>query len=678
MSHNKLLYTGNEFEMDTDPLFQYYNCSQFVNSQKKGFKQLLDISPIKNKKNKEFLEQQQRFCSLGYSVRGHRPTFHYGTWEIKDNKLYLVDFYGYNADREKVGMEYLYPNQKEVFVEWFTGEICVPKGENHYFHNSNNFTNRSTDISEENIYFNFIDGFLISRNIVDNKKSIADEYRRRVNENSHISFGPNIEMYPEDFRSLYENAINFYIKLLDFFPLYAEAYLYMGEANYAKKDFDQAICNYKKAIEIEPSLSEAHDKLALIYSSEENLKYYDLDSAIIIYQRSLEINPTQYDVFNKLGNLFVSKGEFDEAIFSFENAIKHDNMLHGNSENQSSQFDRHFYPELYMYKNNLMKAYKKKSNALIEKKIIDSSLDILSKRIVKTYIILGDIYSDQGDFDDAINYYQKSIEFVRTPEMKDDDLTGVLIETYKTLINFKDYEKALFYCEEALELFSENNEDFQKKILDIYTHIGDDYSNQEKYTQAFDYYKKAIDLGLEYSNKYIGLSNSYFKNNDYLNAISHKLKAGNINIDIIYTYRLFYLGSTLYKVGNYNDAISPLKVVTKICTKYVEMYNRILKTRGIYNNSQIESDLIKNFIENKDTIQHESTMCYLLLGNIYVKQKKYVKAIYNYYSAIKIRYSSLDKTYKSTIENRTMQYCFYIANVASLLSLKNVKTKGSV
>lgn len=73
-----------------------------------------------------------------------KPSFHYpttacwrgyiGTWEVKDDKLYLIDLIGYLnqyiQDKQKeVGLDYLFPDENEVFAEWYTGEIKVDKGE---------------------------------------------------------------------------------------------------------------------------------------------------------------------------------------------------------------------------------------------------------------------------------------------------------------------------------------------------------------------------------------------------------------------------------------------------------------------------------------------------------------------------------------------------------------------
>lgn len=56
-----------------------------------------------------------------------------GTWQIKENRLYLVGFEAYrtvDGEEIKLGLSDLFPGQTEsVFAEWFTGELTCPMGE---------------------------------------------------------------------------------------------------------------------------------------------------------------------------------------------------------------------------------------------------------------------------------------------------------------------------------------------------------------------------------------------------------------------------------------------------------------------------------------------------------------------------------------------------------------------
>tara|TARA_Y100000022_G_C13216489_1_gene360156 strand:+ start:25 stop:444 length:420 start_codon:yes stop_codon:yes gene_type:complete len=51
-----------------------------------------------------------------------------GTWKIKNKKLYLVSLIGFIENNEKVDLNYLFPNKKEVFADWFSGQIKIPEG----------------------------------------------------------------------------------------------------------------------------------------------------------------------------------------------------------------------------------------------------------------------------------------------------------------------------------------------------------------------------------------------------------------------------------------------------------------------------------------------------------------------------------------------------------------------
>ncbi len=52
---------------------------------------------------------------------------YYGKWELKDSKLYLIDFEGNTEFHKRVQIDYLFPNQTEVFASWFSGNFKICK-----------------------------------------------------------------------------------------------------------------------------------------------------------------------------------------------------------------------------------------------------------------------------------------------------------------------------------------------------------------------------------------------------------------------------------------------------------------------------------------------------------------------------------------------------------------------
>ena len=71
------------------------------------------------------------------------------------------------------------------------------------------------------------------------------------------------------------------------------AYLYMGNIYFQKNDFDEAESAYKKAIEKEPSNSDAYNNLAwLYYTKKENL-----NEAEELALKAIELNPSKKEIY---------------------------------------------------------------------------------------------------------------------------------------------------------------------------------------------------------------------------------------------------------------------------------------------------------------------------------------------------------------------------------------------
>lgn len=104
---------------------------------------------------------------------------YYGTWEIKDNKLYLIDLECYTANMEerkywKVGLDFIFPNQTEVFADWFSGEIRIPQGDMlNYVHGGYLST------YEADLFIEFKNGQLVGQRTIDN---YVEEAKRIINE----------------------------------------------------------------------------------------------------------------------------------------------------------------------------------------------------------------------------------------------------------------------------------------------------------------------------------------------------------------------------------------------------------------------------------------------------------------------------------------------------------------
>ena len=110
------------------------------------------------------------------------------TWEIKADKLFMVSMRGNIKEGKKVDLSYLFPDQSEVFAEWFTGEIKIPHGELlEYVHMGYG------SVYEKEMYLSFEKGVLCERKELDNRKKYENEKQQKVdtgigNQSSKKSF----------------------------------------------------------------------------------------------------------------------------------------------------------------------------------------------------------------------------------------------------------------------------------------------------------------------------------------------------------------------------------------------------------------------------------------------------------------------------------------------------------
>jgi len=87
-----------------------------------------------------------------------------GTWKVKYNKLYLVKLEAFTDDfKNKVGVDFLFPSQKEVFAEWYSGTIRLPIEKEEYLPYS------IACFSENGLFLKFKKGVLVSSKLVTEK-----------------------------------------------------------------------------------------------------------------------------------------------------------------------------------------------------------------------------------------------------------------------------------------------------------------------------------------------------------------------------------------------------------------------------------------------------------------------------------------------------------------------------
>jgi tetratricopeptide (TPR) repeat protein len=103
-------------------------------------------------------------------------------------------------------------------------------------------------------------------------------------------------------------------------PVFAETaneYLRDGNDDFKVGNFDQAIYEYTKAIDIDPNLAKAYDNRGVAYAQEGSL-----DRAIADFTMAIANNSKDAEAYNNRGHAYDVKGNLSQAIHDYTQAIE--------------------------------------------------------------------------------------------------------------------------------------------------------------------------------------------------------------------------------------------------------------------------------------------------------------------------------------------------------------------
>jgi lipoprotein NlpI len=110
----------------------------------------------------------------------------------------------------------------------------------------------------------------------------------------------------------YDRAVADFGRALQLNPQYANAYSNRGSAYFDKGEFDRAIADYGRALELNPKDANAYSNRGAAYASKG-----EFDRAIANYGRALELNPKDALAYYNRGNAHFATGDFAKASADF-------------------------------------------------------------------------------------------------------------------------------------------------------------------------------------------------------------------------------------------------------------------------------------------------------------------------------------------------------------------------
>ena len=230
---------------------------------------------------------------------------------------------------------------------------------------------------------------------------------------------------------------------------------------------------------------------------------------------------------------------------------------------------------------------------------------------------LGIVFMDKGEYDKAIDHYEKGLEIIGKKHSFSKNIYSNLGTAWR---HKSEYDKSIKFSHKALELALKINGKYHDTTSTIYNNIGVVYSDMANYTKAEEYYKKALKI----RRKLYGEMNS--------------------NISVSYNN----LGTICNNKGEYDKAIEyhekslaiDLKVHGEEHPSTATTYNNL----GSAWEEKEEYDKAIEYYEKSLAIklkvygdQHPSTaICYSNLGIVWEDKGGYDKAIEYYEKSLAI------------------------------------------
>jgi tetratricopeptide (TPR) repeat protein len=164
-------------------------------------------------------------------------------------------------------------------------------------------------------------------------------------------------------------------------PYSARAHDNLGLAYINRREYERAIAEFNRTIELQPRYYLAYYNAGVVYQIQNNL-----DFARSSYEACLRINPQYFRAYYNLGILFKKAGELDQAISNYEKAISLD--------------PRH--PFVY---NNLGVAFTEKGE-IDKAEFVFKKATELDPGFIKAYFNLGNLYYRRGRHNLAAEAYR--------------------------------------------------------------------------------------------------------------------------------------------------------------------------------------------------------------------------------------------------------------------------------
>lgn len=399
--------------------------------------------------------------------------------------------------------------------------------------------------------------------------------------------------------------------------------LFLFEALYLPKSFAQT----NRIDSLVQSIGELNEDSTMVtayldigreyFDTDLNMTIHYMDSAIQLGEK-VDYKKGLADAYNLKGRAYAQLGNFQEAILTFQEALKFYQEI-GDQTGEANILSNQ--GSIYFRLGNSTRALELHFQSLSISEQLDNKL-----RIGTSLNNIGTVYSkNNSTIQEALTYFKRSLQVFEEINLE----SGMAIAAMNIgEVYFLDsnYDSATFYHQKALKLC-----DGTIDATFPLTQLGEISSQLGNFQDAYGYHQRAMDISekldakFELTQSLIGLAKTQIKQQDFRGAISSFERAKTLGVEIDAKNELVdiyeNLANTEAQIGNYKAAyeneINAKSVKEEIAKSSTEKKIQQLQFEFELDKKEAEIELLQKDTELKNAeVLNQRVIIFTSLGGL--------------------------------------------------------------